>query len=159
MAKGEIGKWMARSSALKLDDYLPYLVNRVGAALVDRFTRDALARHGLTIDMWRVLVALSNGGGKRQIDLAAMTSIEASTVSRLVTKLVGMNLVSRSRSRTSNREVIVQLSSKGQALVGRLIPVAIELERTASNGASAADMSATKRVLRRAFENLLGTKG
>ena len=150
---------MARSSALKLDDFLPYLVNRVGAALVERFTRDALSRHGLTIDMWRVLAALSNGGGKRQIDLAAMTSIEASTVSRLVTKLVGMNLVSRSRSRTSNREVIVQLTNKGQTLVGRLVPVAIELERTASSGASAADMSATKRVLRQAFENLLGTKG
>jgi DNA-binding MarR family transcriptional regulator len=145
---------MKRSSALKLDDYLPYLVNRVGAALVARFTSEALGRHNLTIDMWRVLVALSNSGGKRQIDLAAMTSIEKSTVSRLVSKLVQMNLVTRSRSRTSSREVVVQLSAKGQGLVSKLIPVALKLERLASTGTSTRDMTAMKRVLRQAFDNL-----
>jgi DNA-binding MarR family transcriptional regulator len=145
---------MARTSALRLDDYFPYLVNRVGSALVTRFTKEALARHDLSIDMWRLLVALSNGGGQRQIDLATMTSIEKSTISRLVTRLVRMNLVTRSRSRTSNREVVVQLSGKGQGLVARLIPVALELERVASAGTSAADMAAMKRVLRQAFQNL-----
>jgi DNA-binding MarR family transcriptional regulator len=145
---------MARNSALRLDDYFPYLVNRVGTALVTRFTDEALARHGLTIDMWRLLAALSNGGGQRQIDLATMTSIEKSTISRLVTRLVRMNLVTRSRSRTSNREVVVQLSGKGQALVAKLIPVALELERVASTGTSATDMAAMKRLLRQAFQNL-----
>jgi DNA-binding MarR family transcriptional regulator len=149
---------MARPPALKLDGYLPYLVNRVGAALVARFTSQALARHDLTIDMWRVLVALSNSAGKRQIDLAAMTSIEKSTVSRLVTRLVKTGLVTRSRSRTSSREVVVQLSARGQNLVNRLIPVALELEQLASKGASSADMAAMKRVLRQAFDNLAANK-
>ena len=149
---------MARPPALKLDGYLPYLVNRVGAALVARFTSEALARHDLTIDMWRVLVALSNSAGKRQIDLAAMTSIEKSTVSRLVTRLVKTGLVTRSRSRTSSREVVVQLSARGQNLVNRLIPVALELERLASKGTSSADMAAMKRVLRQAFDNLAANK-
>jgi DNA-binding MarR family transcriptional regulator len=149
---------MARPPALKLDGYLPYLVNRVGAALVARFTSEALARHDLTIDMWRGLVALSNSAGKRQIDLAAMTSIEKSTVSRLVTRLVKMGLVTRSRSRTSSREVVVQLSARGQNLVNRLIPVALELERLASKGTSSADMAAMKRVLRQAFDNLAANK-
>jgi DNA-binding MarR family transcriptional regulator len=149
---------MARPPALKLDGYLPYLVNRVGAALVARFTSEALARHDLTIDMWRGLVALSNSAGKRQIDLAAMTSIEKSTVSRLVTRLMKMGLVTRSRSRTSSREVVVQLSARGQNLVNRLIPVALELERLASKGTSSADMAAMKRVLRQAFDNLAANK-
>jgi MarR family transcriptional regulator, organic hydroperoxide resistance regulator len=148
------GNSMARNSALRLDDYLPYLVNRVGAALVERFTGEALGRHDLTIDMWRVLAALSNNGGQRQVDLATMTSIEKSTVSRLVTRLVRMNLVNRNRSRTSNREVVVQLSAKGQALVGKLIPVALDLERVASKGASAADIAVMKRILRQVFHNL-----
>ena len=149
---------MSRPPTLKLDGYLPYLVNRVGAALVARFTSEALARHDLTIDMWRVLVALSNSAGKRQIDLAAMTSIEKSTVSRLVTRLVKTGLVTRSRSRTSSREVVVQLSARGQNLVNRLIPVALELEQLASKGTSSADMAAMKRVLRRAFDNLAANK-
>jgi DNA-binding MarR family transcriptional regulator len=156
---GQSGSLMARNPALRLDDYLPYLVNRVGAALVSRFSREALARHELTIDMWRVLVALSNGSGKRQIDLSAMTSIEKSTVSRLVTKLMQSGLVTRRRSRTSSREVVVQLSAKGQSLVARLVPIAVELERLASRGTSPADMAAMKRVLRQAYDNLVRSAG
>ena len=139
---------------LKLDEYLPYLVNRVGGALVESYTRRALAAHKLTIDMWRVLAALSNNGGQRQIDLADVTSIEASTVSRLVTRLVRLGLVTRGRSETSNREVQVQLSPKGRALVKKLIPVALGLEETASAGISAADLAQLKRTLRRIYANL-----
>ena len=139
---------------LKLAEYLPYLVNRVGAALVESYTRRALATHKLTIDMWRVLAALSNNGGQRQIDLADVTSIEVSTVSRLVTRLVRLGLVTRGRSETSNREVQVQLSPKGRALVKKLIPVALGLEGTAVEGISAADLAQLKRTLRRIYANL-----
>ena len=139
---------------LKLAEYLPYLVNRVGAALVESYTRRALATHKLTIDMWRVLAALSNNGGQRQIDLADVTSIEASTVSRLVTRLVRLGFVTRGRSETSNREVQVQLSPKGRALVKKLIPVALGLEDTAVEGISAADLAQLKRTLRRIYANL-----
>ena len=61
---------------LDLDNYLPYLLNRVGFALVSSYTANALAPHDLSIDMWRVLAALSNRGELRQVDLAATTSIE-----------------------------------------------------------------------------------
>ena len=111
---------------LDLGNYLPYLLNRVGFALVESFTADALTQHGLSIDMWRVLAALSNNGAQRQIDLVDMTSIDASTMSRLVSRLVRLGLVTRSRSETSNREVVVALSAKGRALVEKLIPIARE---------------------------------
>jgi DNA-binding MarR family transcriptional regulator len=140
--------------ALKLDDYLPYLVNRVGAALVATYTRRALAGHKLSIDMWRVLAALSNNGGQRQIDLAGVTSIEASTISRLVTRLARLGFVNRSRSATSSREVLVQLSPKGRALVKKLIPVAIALEETAATGLSTAELSQFKKTLRKVYGNL-----
>jgi DNA-binding MarR family transcriptional regulator len=145
---------MARRTVLKLDDFLPYLINRVGAALVARFTRDALARERLTIDMWRVLAALSDNGGQRQVDLAGMTSMETSTVSRLVTRLVHRGLVTRSRSRNNNREVVVRLSTKGTLLVRKLIPTARALERRALAGVPAAELAAVKRSLRRFYANL-----
>ena len=115
---------MPQRPQLELADFFPYLINRVGFALVARFTGDALDRHHLSIAMWRVLAALSNNGQQRQIDLADMTSIDVSTLSRLVTRLVRMGLVTRTRSRTNNREVLVALSAKGRVLVDRLIPVA-----------------------------------
>lgn len=139
---------------LDLDNYLPYLVNRLGGALVANFTATSLAQHDLTIDMWRMLAVLAHGGAQRQVDLVTMTSIEPSTVSRLVTRLARLGLVTRKRSETSNREVVIDLTAKGRALVDRIIPNAHQLERTAAAGIPAKDMAVVKRTLRRMFENV-----
>jgi MarR family transcriptional regulator, organic hydroperoxide resistance regulator len=141
---------------LDLGHYLPYLLNRVGFALVESFTADALKAHGLSIDMWRVLAALSSNGGQRQVDLSGLTSIDVSTMSRLVSRLVRLGLVTRSRSQTSNREVVVALSAKGRALVQKLIPIALDLEKKASAGLSAKEMAEVKRLLTRMYGNLAG---
>ena len=146
---------MAGRNHLDLGNYLPYLLNRVGFALVESFTADALTSNDLSIAMWRVLAALSNNGAQRQVDLVTMTSIDASTMSRLVSRLVRMGLVTRSRSATSNREVVVELSPKGRALVQRLIPIAKDLERIASKGISAGDVTVVKRALGRMYDNLV----
>ena len=147
---------MAERPQLDLANYLPYLINRVGTAIAATYTGDTLAPQGLTLDMWRVLAALSNNGGQRQVDLSAMTSIDVSTMSRLVSRLVRLGLVTRSRSQTSNREVVVALSAKGRALVQKLIPIARDLEKKASAGLSAKEMAEVKRLLTRMYGNLAG---
>jgi MarR family transcriptional regulator, organic hydroperoxide resistance regulator len=144
------------SDRLDLANYLPYLVNRLGSALVENFTASALAQHDVNIDAWRVMAVLANQGAQRQIDLAALTSIEVSTLSRLVTRMVRMGLVTRRRSESSNREVVVELAARGKGLVKRIIPLAHRLEASASAGIPASDMAAVKRALRRMFENMAG---
>ncbi len=141
-------------SSLNLSDYLPYLVNRVGTVIADQFGEEALARHGLSIAMWRVMAALSANGRQRQIDLAELTSIDASTLSRLVTRLVRTGLATRTRSASSNREVVVALSPKGNALMARLIPLARAIEADARAGLSPEELSVLKRALRRMYANL-----
>ena len=143
---------------LVLDNYLPYLINRVGSAVAETYTAEALVKRNLSLAMWRVLAALSNNGEQRQIDLVSMTSIDASTMSRLVTRLVRIGLVTRSRSKTSNREVVVALSAKGRAQVESLIPIAKGLEKTASGGLSAKEQEVVKRALRRMYDNLAGRR-
>ena len=139
---------------LDLANYLPYLVNRLGGALVENFIADALAPHDLSIDMWRLMAVLSYRGAQRQVDLVDMTSIEASTVSRLVTRLARTGLVTRKRSETSNREVVIELTAKGRTQVDRILPLAHKLEQTAGAGVSAKDMAVVKRSLRRMYENI-----
>jgi DNA-binding MarR family transcriptional regulator len=104
--------------------------------------------------MWRVMVVLENTGSQRQIDLADLTSIDASTLSRLVTRLVRMGLVTRARSANSDREVAVELSAKGAALVARLVPIAREFEAAAITGLSPEELALVKRCLRRMFANM-----
>ena len=139
---------------LDLNEYLPYLINRVGSALVVDFGRSTLAPHRLSIAMWRVLAALSSDDRQRQIDLAAMTSIDVSTLSRVVSRLVRMGLMTRTRSATNSREVVVRLSGKGAGLVARMIPRAIAAERSAIAGVPAKDLAVVRRSLRRMYENL-----
>ena len=142
------------TAQLDLANYLPYLVNRLGSALVASMTANALAQHELNIDMWRALAVLAYRGAQRQIDLVSMTSIDASTMSRLVTRLARIGLVTRQRSQTSSREVVIELTHKGRALVARLIPHAHRLEEAAAAGVPAKDLAVVKRALRRMYENL-----
>jgi DNA-binding MarR family transcriptional regulator len=135
-------------------EYLPYLINRVGSVLVVDFVQSALAHRRLSIAMWRVLAVLSNDGGQRQIDLAGKTSIDVSTLSRVVTRLVKMGLVTRNRSATNSREVVVSLTAKGLSVLAEAIPKAIDCERMAIAGVPAKDLAVVRRSLRRMYQNL-----
>jgi len=87
-----------------------------------------------------------------------MTSIDVSTMSRLVSRLVRTGLATRIRSEKSSREVVVELSPKGRALVRKLIPIARDLERKASAGLSAKELAEVKRLLGRMYVNLAGRR-
>jgi MarR family transcriptional regulator, organic hydroperoxide resistance regulator len=143
-----------RTTKLDLGDYLPYLVNRVGSIVAEQFGEEALAPHGLSIAMWRVMAALASAGEQRQIDLADLTSIDSSTLSRLVSRLIHLGLVTRTRSATSNREVVVKLSAKGNSVIGGLIPIAHEYERAAIGDLAPEELMVLKRCLRRIYSNM-----
>jgi MarR family transcriptional regulator, organic hydroperoxide resistance regulator len=150
---------MTNRPRLDFSEYLPYLINRVGWLLVVDFGQNTLARHRLSIAMWRVLAVLANDGGQRQVDVAARTSIDVSTLSRVVTRLVKMGLVTRTRSATNNREVVVRLTPNGAGVLARVIPHAIALERRAIAGVPAEDLRVVRRSLRRMYQNLASSAG
>src|SRR6202011_5888109 len=139
---------------LDLSEHLPYLINGVGSALVARFFADALAGAHLSVAAWRVLAVLSSNGGLRQTDLAEMTSIDASTLSRLITRLVRHGLVRRTRSTEDSREVAVALTRKAKTLMMKLVPVASGLQDAATQNLSKQDLATLKRVLRKMHDNL-----
>jgi MarR family transcriptional regulator, organic hydroperoxide resistance regulator len=145
---------MAKPPPFDFSEYLPYLINRVGAALVVDFVQNALIHRQLSIAMWRVLAVLSNDGGQRQIDLAGKTSIDVSTLSRVVTRLVKMGLVTRTRSATNSREVVVRLTAKGMVVLAEAIPKAIAAEQLAIAGVPAKDLAVVRKSLRRMYRNL-----
>ena len=147
-------RFVKDSTKLDLDNYLPYLVNRVGTIIAEQFGAEALAPHRLSIAMWRVMAVLASKGGQRQIDLAGLTSIDASTLSRLVTRLAALGLVTRTRSTSSTREVVVKLTTKGKTQVERLIPLALEYEAVAIAGVRPEEIATLKTGLRRMYANM-----
>ncbi|MBI3514722.1 MAG: MarR family transcriptional regulator [Proteobacteria bacterium] len=151
---------MARSAVktrhaptLDLGDYLPYLVNRVGVRLVAAFSREA-EKFGLSVPMWRVLAVLAEDGAQRQIDLAQRTSIDASTLSRLIRTVQQLGYVTRARSAASLREVTVGLTARGREVVSALIPFALACEGEAARGLSQRELDVLKALLQRVYANL-----
>ena len=94
--KVEVEGGARRMSDFDLTRYLPYLINRTGIRIASTFT-EAIRAHGITLQMWRVLAALDHADGQRVSDLAALTSIDVSTLSRILDAMQEKSLIERRR--------------------------------------------------------------
>ena len=130
----------------KLTDSFPYLLNRVGVRMGDLFSR-RIASYGVTLPMYRVMAALWQTPGQRLNDLADMTTVELSTLSRLVGTMEKMSLVSRSRLENNARTVAITLTDSGRALVEELMPIAQHFEQVAVSKLSPSALKALKKTL------------
>jgi len=143
----------ARQAPLRLDHYLPYLINRAGVSLANRFGAE-LRRAGISLQDWRVLAALCERDGQRLTELARHTSIEISTLSRLVGGLEARGLAARDRDAGDARAIAIRLTDAGTALTAALTPAAASLERAALAGLSVAEAEQLKALLNRIYGNL-----
>jgi DNA-binding MarR family transcriptional regulator len=135
--------------AMELGTYLPYLVNRVGQRFIARIT-PVLNEEGVDVQMWRVLIALYQHGARPVGALADVTSINLSTLSRLIGRMEGKKLVERWRGEDA-RSVIVGLTPEGRAVTERIVPVAAELETEATDDFSEAELATLRQLLNKLY--------
>jgi DNA-binding MarR family transcriptional regulator len=138
---------------LDLDDYLPYLLNRAGAKIADAFGK-VTRQHGISLQMWRVLAALHHLDGQSVSSLAEHTSIDISTLSRLLDQMQKKRLLLRRRDGDDQRSVTIHRTPAAQAITENLIPVALGYEAKALAGLDVRGTKALKTMLRRLYENL-----
>ena len=137
----------------RLTNSFPYLLNRVGVQMGELFSR-RIAGYGVTLPMYRVMAALWETSDQRLGDLAAMTTIEISTLSRLVGEMKRRGLVTRARLKDNGRTVAINLTPKGRTLVEELIPIAIHFEEVAVRDFPSKNISDLKTVLAEIYESL-----
>jgi DNA-binding MarR family transcriptional regulator len=137
----------------RLSDAFPYLLNRVGVRMGELFSR-RLAPYGLTLPMYRVMATLWEQGDRRLGELSDVTSIELSTLSRLVGAMTRKGLVSRKRPNANARTVEINLTAKGRTLVGELIPLAMLNEDVGLQSFGPEKIAELKRDLIKVFQNL-----
>ena len=146
----------AESRLYRFSTSLPYLLARLGMRMGELFSRE-LARDGLTLPMYRVLAALAEQAAPQRLgELSALTSVEASTLSRLLGQMQRMGLVTRERPERDQRSLAVDLAPQGVALAARLIPRAAYYERIATGDLSSWEAERLKEVLHRVDTNLDG---
>jgi DNA-binding MarR family transcriptional regulator len=136
-----------------LDSYLPYLLNRAGARIAAAFGEEVRPL-GATLQIWRVLAALREKDGRRMGDLSQTTSIEVSTLTRLVDGMEKKGLVTRRRDPEDSRAVLLHVGPAGKQLTKRIVPIAERYEKVALKGFAPKESDALKAALRRLYANM-----
>ena len=136
-----------------LANFLPYLLNRAGARLAVAWAQDS-RQLGVALQEWRVLAALFTHRPQRMSELAKMTTIDRTTLSRLVSRMEQTCLVSRGRSPGDGREVQIDLTENGVRKAGSMLPLADRYEAVALEGFTPAEAKVFKEMLKRVFANL-----
>ncbi|MGE0629465.1 MAG: MarR family winged helix-turn-helix transcriptional regulator [Hyphomicrobiaceae bacterium] len=131
----------------------PYLVRRVGMRIGELFEA-RIAPFGITLPMYRVLASLAEEDGQRLGRLSEMTTIELSTLSRLIGAMVRRGLITRQRRADNGREVSIRLKPQGRELAEKLIPLGHRCELVALQGLKQPDVERFKALLVDAFRSL-----
>ena len=141
------------SNNFSLANFIPYLLNRAGVRIGLAFARD-IEPLGMTLPMWRVMVALWENGDQRLGDIAEHTSIDISTLSRLLGTLQRKQFIVRRRSGKDGRALSVNLTQKGRAMTERILPIALHYEEVATRGMKQSDQQRLKKMLIKLFSNM-----
>ena len=119
----------APADLLVLERFLPYrlsvLSNRVSGAIAARYAK----AFKLTIPEWRVIAVLGRRPGLTAKEVAEAAEMDKVAVSRAVSKLVTAKRVSAEVHDDDGRAQSLTLTSQGEALHARIVPMAIESER------------------------------
>lgn len=105
-----------------IDDLLCFAVHATGFAF-NRVYRGLLQDLGLTYPQYLVLIALWAGDSVPVGHLGEQLALETSTLTPLLKRLETMGLLTRRRSDTDERRVIVTLTKKGQDLKAKAADV------------------------------------
>jgi len=132
---------------------LGYLIAKVGVLMWELFSQD-LAPYGFTIPMYRVLASLWEKGDQQLGELSAMTTIELSKLSRLVSAMKRKGLVSRVRAESDERSVRLNLTAKGRVLCTELMALAARNEAAYMRSLGEDELVTLKRSLNTVFANL-----
>ena len=114
----------------------------------------ALDKAGVNIQSWRVLIALYQGGEQTVGDLSELTSINFSTLSRVLDRMEDKNLARRQRGADDARSFTVILTSKGKAVTEKILPYAKDLEVLATSDFTEAELNKLRELLSKLYIGL-----
>jgi MarR family transcriptional regulator, organic hydroperoxide resistance regulator len=141
------------SRKLVLQDFLPYLLNRAGLRIGLMFSRD-IEHYDVTLPMWRVMIELWHNGDHRLGELSERTSIDLSTLSRLLVAMQRKHLIVRRRSGLDGRALSLTLTQRGLELTEQIAPYAVHYEDVAMRGLTEAEVGQLKQLLKKVYVNL-----
>jgi DNA-binding MarR family transcriptional regulator len=118
----------APKQSLELENFLPYRLS-ILAQLVSESLHDLYAvPFDLTVVQWRVMAALGRFAPLTASAVGQRIVMDKVAVSRAVAGLVTRGLVERATDRDDRRRASLRLSTRGRAMHGKIVPLALDYE-------------------------------
>lgn len=103
-------------SHIELDKFWPYHVI-VLADQISRHTHSvAKAEAGLNLSQWRVLAAVADKPGRTAAQVAMMTPMDKTIVSRAVSSLIKLGVIKKSASKDDKRRFSLSVTPRGNEI-------------------------------------------
>lgn len=112
------------TSALKLDEFLPYQLSVTSNAVSDLIARSYRSKFGLKIPEWRLMAILGEHASMTQRDMVTATAMDKVTVNRASKALATRGLIMRAPNAADGRSHHVMLSVAGRDLYEQIVPEA-----------------------------------
>jgi DNA-binding MarR family transcriptional regulator len=137
----------AGATRLTLRDFVPYriavLARGVSASLGRKYQRDL----SITIPEWRLIAHLAEVGTCSSGDICARTAMDKAKVNRAVMRLVAAGLVLAGISSRDRRVNVLKLTPRGQRVYEKIVPMALDHERSLLEPLSDAELRELMRIL------------
>jgi DNA-binding MarR family transcriptional regulator len=143
------------STASALDALLSYRLGLAGR-LLRAWADDELAPLGVGGQALGLLARLAEEDGLTQADLARRGRVEASTVCRMVDRLVRDALVERRADPADRRTVRVRLTPRGREVAERGMAIARKLDARIAGGLDGAERARLSELLGRVLAEIPG---
>ena len=119
---------MSDPANFDLNAFLPYRLNAASSRISRAFSDRYRAEFDISIPEWRVLAHLYQSGDVSVRDIEARADMEKSKVSRAATRLEASGYITKAVNDADRRLLVLRLTSEGQTLVARLLPVAMQFQ-------------------------------
>ncbi|VTU25297.1 putative HTH-type transcriptional regulator YusO [Variovorax sp. PBL-H6] len=114
---------MSDSARQPLDGLLLYRLSRLLSVAGSMVIRLCEGRFGITRREWRLIATLASRGALSSSQLAEHAQLDRARTSKGVGSLVQKQLLSRTHSAGDRRQVLLQLTERGQAVYDELHPL------------------------------------
>jgi DNA-binding MarR family transcriptional regulator len=142
-----------RVETYRARDSVGYLLRRLHGIWLARFEA-VLARAGMTLTQWIVLIQLRDGFSHTASDIAYCLQHDSGALTRVIDQLERRGLVTRRRSASDRRVVELGLTAKGRTAVAGLLPAVVEQTNRALEPLSRDEFREFKLALERILDHV-----
>jgi DNA-binding MarR family transcriptional regulator len=121
---------MATQPKLHLEKFLPYRLSVLSNTVSTAIAAAYFMNFGLSIPEWRVMAVLAANPGLSAAEVTARTAMDKVAVSRAVASLLAAGRLQRTTAPADRRRTHLALTRAGERVYARVVPMALEYERS-----------------------------